>query len=1062
MTGNDVESATIEQALVFYQQHLVLERQKHESHLPRNGKSVATPEDVSRDQTFERQLQTIAAILESRKRCPNPSLGDIALPKPTNSPLLQLPKWNKSDSDPYINPITGQWIVPDTPFTPGPSNSGSVSKEQGLVETVKSIAIIGDPRSRNDTLPDALHSISKPADRKVNAPETRNQSKPFKSSSITRKPVNSSQPTRENFVLPPAELHFPSTPDGHSLAASKAPTNPYLLAKNTTTGAAFGWDSEGESEELLGEQGVSSLRAGSTDPKLAIANPGSLELPKPLRIDKQGPRPAGLQNGQETPWTFVTKPMTTVTEKTRPPVPTNSQQIRELSWNSGTPSHKPGTPISTKSQQSQETSWNLVTPTPAAKVTSPGHPAASQGNRKPSWSSVSTAELDGRPTFATQQSAPPSRPSIQPDHLMSTDSGLRQQPAFNPAELGKFPSEQGVGSTFDLPGQSGELGNGPGIARTRFSDSPNPFSSLGFANDPSIPAKPAQFSSMMPNDPRQPFLNSSQIIRPNQIQHFNYSAEQTQTNNETPGIEVDNALRLAAGIARQFASFVGQAEPNRGLSPDNFSAPFVSGNLPFHERHLDSTRPDGDVSQGHYVPFQMGNLNGMSVQGVGPFDTGRDLPSRTSPDYHAFRPLGGQNGIIPNQLRPFGFESESRHSADHLFGQLMTNDRSRGNEEFAEAQFRSRDTDDARMAQIIADRADRAELEALQRMQDEWNREDDMRLAKQQEVARRIQDEWNTPYAQEFQPQTWLEPRQREWSGQSRDPFDEPPVSRRDPTPWNPSRQDSADSIEFAPPPDNDDPHPAVAKNPQKSSPPQAQRLTPAQRNFDAAKAAEEEIHKYEAAHREREEKAKQAQLEKDKADKAAKTNQANCTACGDPDDKAKMAVLACTHAYDGDCIAQAFQHALAGGKLFHCCNKTPVPIDLAASFLSAQFVTTYKAKMLELATPNPIYCAAPGCSTFIPTSGIKGDMSTCPACSFVTCRLCKNPEHRGLCPPDKNGKKLLDLASNKNWRQCRRCNVVVERDEGCLHITCTCGYEFCYSCGGLWSQCWGKCPRSY
>jgi hypothetical protein len=138
------------------------------------------------------------------------------------------------------------------------------------------------------------------------------------------------------------------------------------------------------------------------------------------------------------------------------------------------------------------------------------------------------------------------------------------------------------------------------------------------------------------------------------------------------------------------------------------------------------------------------------------------------------------------------------------------------------------------------------------------------------------------------------------------------------------------------------------------------------------------------------------------------------------------------------------------------------VPIDLAAPFLPAQFVTTYKAKILELATPNPIYCAAPGCSTFIPTSGIKGDMSTCLACSFVTCRLCKNPEHRGLCPPDKNGKKLLDLASNKNWRQCRRCNVVVERDEGCLHITCTCGHEFCYSCGGLWSQCGGKCPRSY
>src|SRR5271155_4183878 len=125
MTGTDIESATIEQALLFYQQHLASERQKYESSLPRNGKSAATPEDVSRDHALERQLQTIAAILESQKRNPNRPLGDITLPRSTNS-LPQLPKWNDSDSDPYINPITSQWIVPETPFTPGPSNSGSI------------------------------------------------------------------------------------------------------------------------------------------------------------------------------------------------------------------------------------------------------------------------------------------------------------------------------------------------------------------------------------------------------------------------------------------------------------------------------------------------------------------------------------------------------------------------------------------------------------------------------------------------------------------------------------------------------------------------------------------------------------------------------------------------------------------------------------------------------------------------------------------------------------------------------------------------------------------------
>jgi hypothetical protein len=186
-----------------------------------------------------------------------------------------------------------------------------------------------------------------------------------------------------------------------------------------------------------------------------------------------------------------------------------------------------------------------------------------------------------------------------------------------------------------------------GIVRTKLPDGPNPFSSLRFANEPLIPAKPGQFSSVIPNDPRQPFLNSSRTIRPNQIQSFNNNpTERTQESDETPGTEVDNALRLAAGIGQQSASFVGQAEPNSGLSPDNFSAPFASGNRPFHERHLDSARLSGDASQGYYIPFQMGNLNRLSVQSVGPFGAGQDLPNRTSHDHHVFGSLGDQNGEI--------------------------------------------------------------------------------------------------------------------------------------------------------------------------------------------------------------------------------------------------------------------------------------------------------------------------------------------------------------------------------------------------------------------------------
>jgi hypothetical protein len=227
---------------------------------------------------------------------------------------------------------------------------------------------------------------------------------------------------------------------------------------------------------------------------------------------------------------------------------------------------------------------------------------------------------------------------------------------------------------------------------------------------------------------------------------------------------------------------------------------------------------------------------------------------------------------------------------------------------------------------------------------------------------------------------------------------------------------------------------------------------------FDAAKAAAEEIAKYEATQRALGESAKQVALDKVKAGRAASkanspSNQLDCAACGDKDSASAMAMLLCGHAYCGICIADAFKQALAAAKVFICCNKTPAPIGVARRSLPVDFVTQYQVTMEEHATSNPIYCAKPGCAAFIPPSNLKGPMATCGKCGFVSCSLCKNPEHKGVCPPNQLGLKLMNLAGNNGWIQCTRCKAVVERDEGCLNMTCTCGHKFCYSCGG-------KCPR--
>ncbi|KAF9957290.1 hypothetical protein BGZ72_001976 [Mortierella alpina] len=52
-----------------------------------------------------------------------------------------------------------------------------------------------------------------------------------------------------------------------------------------------------------------------------------------------------------------------------------------------------------------------------------------------------------------------------------------------------------------------------------------------------------------------------------------------------------------------------------------------------------------------------------------------------------------------------------------------------------------------------------------------------------------------------------------------------------------------------------------------------------------------------------------------------------------------------------------------------------------------------------------------------------------------------------------------LDLAasrliSEKGWRVCDRCGAVVERVSGCVHMTCLCRNEFCYTCMKVWQTC--------
>lgn len=53
----------------------------------------------------------------------------------------------------------------------------------------------------------------------------------------------------------------------------------------------------------------------------------------------------------------------------------------------------------------------------------------------------------------------------------------------------------------------------------------------------------------------------------------------------------------------------------------------------------------------------------------------------------------------------------------------------------------------------------------------------------------------------------------------------------------------------------------------------------------------------------------------------------------------------------------------------------------------------------------------------------------------------------------DEDEVRVLELLESEGWQRCPDCGTGVERVVGCRHMSCVCGGQFCYSCGGRWGR---------
>ncbi|XP_010912799.1 probable E3 ubiquitin-protein ligase ARI8 isoform X1 [Elaeis guineensis] len=111
-------------------------------------------------------------------------------------------------------------------------------------------------------------------------------------------------------------------------------------------------------------------------------------------------------------------------------------------------------------------------------------------------------------------------------------------------------------------------------------------------------------------------------------------------------------------------------------------------------------------------------------------------------------------------------------------------------------------------------------------------------------------------------------------------------------------------------------------------------------------------------------------------------------------------------------------------------------------------------------------WCPAPGCDFAVEFVIGSGNYDVCCNCSYNFCWNCTEEAHRPVdCgtvakwilknSAESENMNCLFFRILANSKPCPKCKRPIEKNQGCMHITCTppCKYEFCWLCLGAWSD---------
>jgi len=198
-----------------------------------------------------------------------------------------------------------------------------------------------------------------------------------------------------------------------------------------------------------------------------------------------------------------------------------------------------------------------------------------------------------------------------------------------------------------------------------------------------------------------------------------------------------------------------------------------------------------------------------------------------------------------------------------------------------------------------------------------------------------------------------------------------------------------------------------------------------------------------------------------------------NCPICMDDIVASQCVRLSCGHTYCRGCLASLLNNAVRDRTVHVTCPDTTCRKEISDQDRGA--ITNNDNKVLgrfeERATDTWIdahakHCPNPKCHVIFEPEPNRRTLIICPGhdCGWRYCSrclvdhpikiACKDAAARSK---DKNTDARVAnelMRKNPNIKRCPKCKYLIEKDEGCLVMTCTaCKHKFCWKCMRPWAD---------